>query len=373
MKVVVDATMLDGGPSGAATRLAALGAAHHKEGAAEVVHLVRPGVSPLPGLATHEVDGLDTPLRRARAGRRLDGVLAELGADLYHHGTLPVPAVRAVPRLLTLHDLRFLDGAAGQGLLRGLWGKHRLGPQLRAVDRVVAVSRTTAEELDTRRLVAPDRVAVVPNAGTPGLERVDEVQRIADFRARAGLRGRYVLALGPLEPHKRPEELLELLALVRGHADGADLALVLAGRADPRRALALARYAKRLGLGEVLAITGALPHDELAAALSGADALLCAGRHEGFALPVVDAQRLGVPVVAVASGALPEVGEDGAWFADPDDLPGLASALLHAVTPGDLREARLRRGHELAARWSWERSARELEGVWRAVLEEARG
>ena len=50
LRVLVDATMLDGGPSGAATRLAALGAAHVARGRVQVVHLVRPGLQPLPGL-----------------------------------------------------------------------------------------------------------------------------------------------------------------------------------------------------------------------------------------------------------------------------------------------------------------------------------
>jgi glycosyltransferase involved in cell wall biosynthesis len=154
-----------------------------------------------------------------------------------------------------------------------------------------------------------------------------------------------------------------VLTAVRSHAQGADLSLVLAGRTDARRAFALGRQAERWGVADALRMVGPLDAPELAAALSGADALLVTGRHEGFSIPLVDAQQCGVPVVAVRSGALAEVGGDGVWLAGPEDVPGLAAAVLDATTPSDLCESRLRRGRKLAARWSWETSARALEAA----------
>ncbi len=371
MKVVVDATMLDGGPSGAATRLAALGLALRDRGDVDVLHLVRPGVDPLPRLACVPFEGATTPWSRARAGRRLDALLREHGADLFAAGALPLPRVDAAPVALTVHDLRFLDAAAGQGPLRRLWGATSLGRNLKRAARVVAVSGSTRDELVRRGLVDAARVDVVPNAATPGLDRIADVDAIARFRARAHIRTRYILALGPAEPHKHVEDLLEVLALVRAHEDGADLGLVLAGRTDPRYAFALARLADRLGVADAFRLTGVVPDDELAVAMSGADAVVSAARHEGFAIPLVDAQSMGVPVVAVAAGAIPEVCDDAAWLAQPDDLPGLAAAVLDAVTPGDLREARVADGYRKAARWSWERSADALAASWRAALEGA--
>ena len=369
MKVVVDATMLDGRPSGAATRLACLGAEHRRRGVVDVLHLVRPGCDPLPGLACEPFADIDTPWGRSGAGRRLDAFLAGAGADLFMAGALPLPAVRSVPQVLTLHDLRFLAPDGGQGLLRRLWARVALRRNLRRAQHVVSVSRSTQDELVARGLLAPERVAVVSNAGSPGLERVEDVQRIAAFRQQAGISGRYVLALGPLEPHKHVEDLIEVLGAVHQHPLAHDLALVVAGRADPRQAFALARYAARLGVADVFRVVGVLDDEQLAAALSGADALVSAGRHEGFAIPVVDAQAIGVPVVAVDSGALPEVGADGAWLSGPDDLAGFGAAILDATTPSDMRDARLRRGQALAERWSWRISAENLETLWKGLIE----
>jgi glycosyltransferase involved in cell wall biosynthesis len=367
VKVVVDATTLDGGPSGAATRLAALSHALLALPDADVglLHLVRPGVDPLPGLPSRAFAGCETPWGRARAGRRLQRLLREEGADVLHLGALPVPRVDACPVTLTLHDLRFLEPVPGQGATRRLWARLRLPANLRRVAAVVAVSETTAAEVVARLHVPAGAVVTIPNAGTPGLARVVDPSPLSRMRRRAALNARYLLALGPLAAHKRPGFLLEVLAALRRRPACDDVMLAFAGRAEPGPVAALGRRAEAAGLTDAVRVFGPLPADELATALSGADALVVPGRVEGFSLPVVDAQALGVPVVASRAGALPEVaGEETAWLADPEDAAGFAAAVEAALAPGPERDERLRLASIRAAGWSWERSAAALAALW---------
>jgi len=373
--VLVDATMLDGGHGGAATRLAALGAAHAARGVVSVLHLVRPGIDPLPGLNCAPLAGMHTPLRRALAGRRIDAELARHGGSVWAAAALPLPNVLAAPMTATLHDLRFLQDGEDVTLARRLWGRRRLAPNLARAAAVVAVSRFTATELARHAVCAADRVQVIPNAGSPGVMRVDDSQAISALRRRLQWNARYVLAIGPLERHKRPLFLLEALASARARPGGGDLGLVLAGRAEPAAAQTFARRATELGVQDCVRLTGPLDDGQLSVALSGADALLLASECEGFSIPVVDAQRCGVPVVAVSAGAVPEVAGAGAWLVPPGDAAAAGAALVDAVSPGAERERRLALGRELSARWSWERSAEQLEALWLrlAAARRARG
>lgn len=371
--LVVDATTLDGRPSGAATRFAALGAALARRGDVDVTHLVRPGTDPLPGLVCRPFAGSSTPWGRAFAGPRLDAVLRELGADAFLAGALPVPRVGAAPTLLTLHDARLLEDGAHATLARRVWTRLRLGAHLRRPARLLAVSEDTARRFGDAGCLLPGVVpTVVPNAGTPGVAAPPDVHALAAFRRRAGCNARYLLALGPLVPHKRPGWLLSVLVALRQQAETSDLLLVFAGRAEPSQALTLARRAESLGVGDAVRVVGELSAAELAAALSGADALVVASRVEGFAIPVVDAQAASIPVVAVRAGGLPQTCGDGAWLADPEDASDFAARVVEAVRPGAERDARLARGRELAARWSWDASAARLVGVLRDVTS-ARG
>lgn len=371
MIVLVDATMLDGGPSGAATRLAALGAEHRAAGRVRVIHLVRPGLDPLPGLECRPFGGASTPAGRALAGRRLAALARAEGAVLFAAGALPLPRLGALPIALTLHDLRFLDARGGASRWRRLWARHRLGPHLARASALACVSRSTADEVVRRGLLPAARVHVVPNAGTPGLQRLDEQAELAAFRRRAGMNRRYALALGPLAAVKRPRFLLQALAAARRDARAGDLGLVWAGRADEEAAFAFARAAEEAGLAEVVRVTGVLDARQLATAYSAADALVVAGACEGFSIPVIDAQRLRVPVVAVRAGALPETAGETAWLAAPDDARDFGARLAQAVTPDAERSARLDAAERAAARWSWTDSAERLQSLWRTLVPEA--
>ena len=367
MTVLVDATMLDGQPSGAATRLKALGAAHLRRCQVDVLHLVRPDVDPLPGLHCLPCPGMDTPWGRLRSGRRLARLLASTGAEVLALGALPVAAVSAVPVTLTLHDLRFLQNGPGVSWPRRLWAAWCLPANLRRVDAVIAVSQTTADGVLAHGLVEPSRVHVVGNGPTPGLRRTDDVARMADFRRRMGLNQRYVLTIGPLAAHKAVGDMLAALAAARSQPKGADLALVFAGRADPEQALTVARAARRLGVEQAIAITGFLTDDELSTALSGAEALLLAGRHEGFSIPALDAMELGLPVVAVSAGAIPETCGDAALLVPPGDAEAAGAALVRAVQPGVTRECLSHAGFDRALHFSWDEEAEKLEHIWMAL------
>ena len=79
---------------------------------------------------------------------------------------------------------------------------------------------------------------------------------------------------------------------------------------------------------------GYLDDAGLAAALRHASVLVYPSRYEGFGFPPLQAMAAGVPVVATAAGAVPEVVGDGALLAAPGDGDGLAGALGRVLDGG---------------------------------------
>jgi glycosyltransferase involved in cell wall biosynthesis len=99
---------------------------------------------------------------------------------------------------------------------------------------------------------------------------------------------------------------------------------------------------------------GYVPDDELPALYARARLLLMPSLYEGFGLPVLEAMASGTPVVAANRGALPETAGDAALVVEPDDF---AEAALEALDDERLIAA----GLERAARFTWERTARETD------------
>jgi glycosyltransferase involved in cell wall biosynthesis len=73
----------------------------------------------------------------------------------------------------------------------------------------------------------------------------------------------------------------------------------------------------------------------------------------------------GVPVVATAAGAVPEVVGDGAWLVPPGDGDTLADRLVTALNGGPEVDALVARGRERAAGFSWDACAAGLVALYR--------
>src|SRR4051812_34690112 len=138
--------------------------------------------------------------------------LAARGADV---AWLPAPApvaVGALPYVLTVHDLSWVERPRDFTAYERAWhAAGRLPDQARRAARVVADSHATARVLAHRWGVEAAVVApgVTRPGGPPGPNR----------------RGRYLLAVGALEPRKAPELLLG--AFARARARGLDAELVV--------------------------------------------------------------------------------------------------------------------------------------------------
>jgi glycosyltransferase-like protein len=169
--------------------------------------------------------------------------------------------------------------------------------------------------------------------------------------------GRYVVAVGGIEPRKGSADLVEAMALVQ--RSDPSLRLVVAGGETlfdyrPYRAAVLAR-AEALGVD--LELLGVVDHDELPGVVAGAAAFAFPSVKEGFGLAAMEALAAGVPVVARDLPVLREVfGPAVAYARTPR---GFASALRTVAAGVDPAP-----GRALAASYTWDRAAREHEAFY---------
>ncbi|GAB2481651.1 MSMEG_0565 family glycosyltransferase [Jatrophihabitans fulvus] len=162
--------------------------------------------------------------------------------------------------------------------------------------------------------------------------------------------GRYVLAVGGIEPRKGSAELVEAMALVR-RADPSVRLVVAGGETlfDYRdyRSRVLAR-ADELALEPVL--LGPVPHDELPSLVAGAEVFAFPSVKEGFGIAALEAMAAGVPVVMSDLPVLRETFDGAARFASGPEA--LAAALLAPAEP-----AFVAHGRRLADRHTWHAAA----------------
>jgi glycosyltransferase involved in cell wall biosynthesis len=267
---------------------------------------------------------------------------------------LPAPAPLAVsaevPLVLTLHDLSFEHHPSDYTPYERLW--HRLArPRrlARRASRVITVSEAVREQAVAEWGLDADRVVTVHSgAGRP----VREPGRLPD-----GLEPGFVLAVGALEPRKRPELLIE--AHARARARGLHAELVFAGAG---------RLPATAGRGPTF--LGRVGDAALEALYANALAVACPSREEGFGFTPLEAAARGTPAVVADLAPFRETLGDSALRVPPDDAGALADALLRLEGDPELRVRLSAAARDAAGRLSWERAARETRAVLAAAATE---
>lgn len=154
-----------------------------------------------------------------------------------------------------------------------------------------------------------------------------------------------VLTVGRIAPNKRIDEVLRTFALFQ-RACQPSAALYIVGSPDGCEPYerACRRLAERLNLTDVH-FTGRVSERRKAEIFAAASVYLSLSEHEGFCVPIVEAMRHGVPVVARAAGAVPETLGRGGIAVETRDHAELAELLDVVVSDVSVREA-IRAGQE---------------------------
>ena len=172
-----------------------------------------------------------------------------------------------------------------------------------------------------------------------------------------------VVSIGRLVWEKGHQDVLRALAAIRaGVVSGAAPRLLVIGSGP--EAARLRKHADELGVGDLVEL-GTASYEDMPAVYARASTLVLASLptsvwEEQFGMVLAEAMAAGVPIVAAASGAIPQVlGGAGATFRAGDWVE-LARLLAGPPPPAAPRE--------LAATYSTAAAAERLRGAYRHVL-----
>jgi glycosyltransferase involved in cell wall biosynthesis len=230
----------------------------------------------------------------------------------------------------------------------------------RRVDRVFTSSAASARQLEADFGIEPARLRMVANGVDTDLFRPD---------ASVARDPHEILCVGRAsDPNKGVTTLIEALARL---PEPARLTLVDEDHAEsPAR-----KRAAELGCTHRVDIVGRVSTPVLLGLYRRAALVAVPSRYEGFGLPAAEAMACGTPVVAAASGALPDVVRRGSGgILVPRDDPGALATGLATLLEQPARRAELgARGREgVASAYSWPSIARATLEVYAELIAERR-
>ncbi|RMD84181.1 MAG: glycosyltransferase [Candidatus Dadabacteria bacterium] len=157
--------------------------------------------------------------------------------------------------------------------------------------------------------------------------------------------GLHILHVGRLAPNKRIEDILKVFYFLHYHIESHSRLWLVGTDIDTEiYSYSLKRLAYELHIGDRVEFTGALSDEEVRALYEGCSAYLCMSEHEGFCLPLVEAMRFKLPVVAYSSTAIPETLGDGGILVSEKKYPETAELLYRVCTDQNLRGRMIAKG-----------------------------
>ena len=112
---------------------------------------------------------------------------------------------------------------------------------------------------------------------------------------------------------------------------------------------------------------GFVPFDTLRVFYECAAAFVFPSLYEGFGLPPLEAMASGTAVVTSNVSSLPEAVNDAAMLVNPENVFDIARGIREVLLDSELRSRLVAKGKEQAARFSWDRTAREVIEVYEEV------
>ena len=289
---------------------------------------------------------------------------------------LPVLDDPEVASVMSLHtSYRLARPFKPEWNARVIYGRSFVEPMIAAETRalrqaphILANSQAVIDQIEGEYAVElRGRAQIVPH-GTPdilarlGLSLADKLARI---KRGDPLR---VLFAGRFEPRKGHDLALKVAARFRGDAR---LRFEFVG-AVPDAALA-AQIAADFGRDSGLTFHGEVERGALEALYAAADVVLMPSRFESFGLVAIEAMSAATPVLALASGGLAEVVEDGVsgfLFAGEDAFVAGSAAKLAALAADRAGLAKLAASSHAAfeTRFSDRVMARDVAQFYRAII-----
>jgi glycosyltransferase involved in cell wall biosynthesis len=336
-----------------------------------VLFALRPFIEAHPELTdridtvTLSLTGRDKSVRVAAESSWLAFQCRRQGVAMVHHAGGILPAVRAVPGLLTVHDVQPLLQPENFSPAKRAFSRAVLPRSAKAARLVVTPSEYSRQALLSVVDLPPEHVWIVPHGiPDPSVGPGRDVD-LAQVEAAFGITAPFFVYPAITYPHKNHLTLVRAFAgVVRQHPEAS---LVLTGGEGQMEGEILETISA-LGLEGRVHRLGRIPWWDLAAILRQARGLGFPSRFEGFGAPVIEAMARGCPVVAADSTALPEVVGDAGVLVDADDQAAWTTELLRLLDDDEHHARLVAAGRARAAQFSAVASAEALLAAYHEVL-----
>ncbi len=279
-----------------------------------------------------------------------------------------VPFIHPKKTVVTIHGLEYEFCPEGYSFWERLYMHVSIKFSCKAASTVVCVSQNTKRDVMNLYQVSEEKIQVVSEGYENNIQfstRLPDGQ-VSNFQSNSNelisqMEKPYLLFIGRLEERKNIVRIIEAFEILKEKYDIPHEFILVGkpgyGYEKIKQKIANSKYKS------VIVEKGYVDEAGKWNLLKNADVFLFPTLYEGFGIPVLEAQSVGVPVITSNTSSLPEVAGEGAVLVDPESTEGIAEGVYRVLSDRGLRSGIIEKATRNVGRYSWARCAQQISNI----------
>jgi len=253
--------------------------------------------------------------------------------------------------IATFHDLSQYSIKGKYSFLRTFYIKKIIPFFLKPVDKIIAVSQNTKDDLIKYFDIKDNKIIVNYNGFDKSLFESVEHDKIT-MKIRFHIEKEYLLYTARIEhPGKNHLNLIKAYELLP-HDLKERFDLVFVGVAK-ENAQVVFDYVNKSSDRKNIKFLGFISNENLPLIYANATLFIFPSFYEGFGIPLVEAMAMKLPVLSAANSSLLEIGEDVAYYFDEYDPRSIKDAIIYIANNKEKQTIMIKNGLEKLNKFDW--------------------
>ncbi len=285
--------------------------------------------------------------------------------DLFHGPANIAPLFYTGKIVVTIHDLisyEHPEWFPKPSLAEKFWKKKLVPNSIQKASRIIAVSNSTKQQIISHFSIDEQKIDTIYE----GLTINVEIQEESNILQKHKITEPYLLYIGTLEPRKNIVRMIEAFSKIS--AKNPSLKFVIAGKKGWKYEQ-IFEIVRHHNLESRIIFPGYITEADKYTLHKHALAFIWTSLAEGFGLPILDAMRLGLPVLTSNCSSMREITGEAALKANPLAVDEIAEGMRKLVADENLRSELAEKGLKQAEKFSWEKSARQTINTYQKAFD----